>query len=142
MKICKKVLIILITTVLMSLTVQSILPQVQATPDGDGDGAGAGGSSSIYSTISSMAEKDAEGGDEAVTSAKNIAGSVISVAKVVCAGIAIIMLSVIAMKYMLAAPSEKADIKKHAVVYVVGAVVMFAATGILSIIQSFASVLE
>lgn len=94
----------------------------------------------IYSKITTMATSD--GGGTAVNSANKIAGSVISIAKVICAGVAIIMLTVIAMKYMLAAPSEKADIKKHAVVYVVGAVVMFAATGILQIIQSFASVLE
>ena len=33
------------------------------------------------------------------------------------------MLIVLAMKYMMSAPGERADIKKHAVVYVVGAVV-------------------
>ena len=38
---------------------------------------------------------------------------------------------------MMAAPGDRADIKKHAVVYVVGAVVLFASTGILSIIQMF-----
>ena len=54
-------------------------------------------------------------------------------------GVAITMLLVLAMKYMSAAPSEKADIKKHAVVYVVGAVVMFAASGLLTIIGNFAS---
>lgn len=122
----KRVLIVFISIMLIFFTVQCIVSQA----------------TDIYSSITNMATTEAAGGQSAVTSAQNIAGSVISVAKVVCAGVAIIMLSVIAMKYMLAAPSEKADIKKHAVVYVVGAVVMFAATGILTIIQSFASVLE
>ena len=49
------------------------------------------------------------------------------------------MLAILGMKYMSAAPSEKADIKKHAVVYIVGAVIMFACTGILGIIQQFAA---
>ena len=49
------------------------------------------------------------------------------------------MLLVVAMKYMTAAPGEKADIKKHAVVYVVGAVVLFAVTGILGLINTFSS---
>ena len=40
---------------------------------------------------------------------------------------------------MTAAPGEKADIKKHAIPYVVGAVIMFACTGILTIIENFAS---
>lgn len=137
MKICKKILIILMILLMASVSVQYAIPNVYAQPKDDKKGG-----SDIYTSIQDMATAEAAGGEGAVTSAQNIAGSIISVAKVICAGIAIIMLSVIAMKYMLAAPSEKADIKKHAVVYVVGAIVMFAATGILSIIQSFASVLE
>ncbi len=118
----KKVLIIFISIMLMFFTVQGIISQ--AADD-------------IYSEVTSMAKANESNG--AVTSANNIAGAVISVAKVICAGVAIIMITVIAMKYMLAAPSEKADIKKHAVVYIVGAIIMFAATAILQIIQNFAT---
>jgi long-subunit acyl-CoA synthetase (AMP-forming) len=77
--------------------------------------------------------------NSAVTSTQNIVGGVIAALRIVCMGVAITMLLVLAMKYMSAAPSEKADIKKHAVVYVVGAVVMFAASGLLTIIGNFAS---
>lgn len=118
----KKVLIIFISIMLMFFTVQGIISQ--AADD-------------IYNEVTSMAKANESNG--AVTSANNIAGAVISVAKVICAGVAIIMITVIAMKYMLAAPSEKADIKKHAVVYIVGAIIMFAATAILQIIQNFAT---
>ena len=52
------------------------------------------------------------------------------------------MITVLAMKYMLAAPSEKADIKKHAIPYVVGAIIMFSVSGILSILQNFAGVFD
>lgn len=48
------------------------------------------------------------------------------------------MLVVVAMKYMTAAPGDRADIKKHAVVYVVGAIIMFSVTGILGIVEKFA----
>lgn len=75
---------------------------------------------------------------KAVGSVTTIAGSIITITRVICAAIAIIMLSVLGMKYMMAAPSDKADIKKHAVVYIIGAFVMFACTGILGIIQNFA----
>ena len=54
-------------------------------------------------------------------------------------GVAVIMLIVLAIKYISAAPGDKAEIKKHAVVYVVGAVILFAATGILQIIRTFAT---
>ena len=68
---------------------------------------------------------------------RNFGGSVIVTVQVVVTGIAVIMLIVLAMKYMLAAPGDKADIKKHAVVYVVGAVILFSVSGILKIIQVF-----
>lgn len=68
-----------------------------------------------------------------------IIGSIITIVQIVGVGVAIIMLIVLAIKYISAAPGDKADIKKHAVVYVVGAIVLFAASGILGIIKNFAS---
>lgn len=120
MKTLKKIFIICMSLLLILVLTQST---VLAT--------------SIYDEVKTMSTANEDNG--AVKSANNIAGAVISVAKVICAGVAIIMITVIAMKYMLAAPSEKADIKKHAVVYIVGAIVMFAATAILQIIQNFAT---
>ena len=80
-----------------------------------------------------------EDGSNATESAKNIVGSILSITKVVAVGVALIMLVVLAIKYMSAAPGDKAEIKKHAVVYVTGAVVLFGSAGILSIIEKFAS---
>ena len=81
--------------------------------------------------------------DDGVTnSIKDISGSVITIVRLVCSAVAVAMLTILGIKYMSAAPSEKADIKKHAVVYIVGAVVMFACTGILGIIQNFAKTLN
>ena len=78
---------------------------------------------------------DSSGASE---SAQNVIGALITIVRVIGTGVAIIMLVVLAIKYISAAPSDKAEIKKHAVVYVVGAVVLFAASGILGIIQQFA----
>lgn len=69
----------------------------------------------------------------------NMTGIIISVVRIIGVTIAIVMLLTVAMKYMTAAPGEKADIKKSAIGYVVGAIVLFAVTGILGIIQQFAS---
>ena len=68
----------------------------------------------------------------------NFMTTLVFVVKVIGVAVAIIMLLVIAIKYMTSAPGDKAEIKKHAVVYVVGAVILFAAAGILTIIQQFA----
>ena len=74
----------------------------------------------------------------AASSINRIVGSVLTIVQVVGCGVAVIMLIVLAIKYISAAPGDKADIKKHAVVYVVGAVVLFAASGILQIVKNFA----
>lgn len=54
-------------------------------------------------------------------------------------GVAIIMLVVMAIKYISAAPNEKAELKKGITIYVVGAIVLFAAAGILQVIKNFAT---
>ena len=74
--------------------------------------------------------------------AMSVGGTILTIFKVAGVGIAVMMLIIIAMKYMLAAPGDKADIKKHAVVYVVGAVILFAASGILQIIETLSGNLD
>lgn len=83
--------------------------------------------------------ENATGNDKANAAAQNVAGAFAVVVKIAGVGIAMVMLIVLAMKYMLAAPGDKAEIKKHAVVYVVGAVILFAATQIIGIIADFSS---
>lgn len=63
---------------------------------------------------------------------------IITIIRIVGVTIAIVMLLAIAMKYMTAAAGEKAEIKKSAVQYVVGAAVLFGAVGILGIVNDFA----
>lgn len=69
---------------------------------------------------------------------QTIAGKILGVVQVIGVAVAVIMLIVLAIKYISAAPNDKAEIKKHAVVYVVGAVVLFAASGILEVIKTLA----
>ena len=67
----------------------------------------------------------------------NMGGSVLNVVRVVAIGIGLIMLSVLGMKYMLASPNDRAEIKGSAIRYVLGAVLMFSASAIMTIIQRF-----
>lgn len=78
---------------------------------------------------------DTTGTNESV---KSMLGAILTVTRTVAVGVAVIMLLVLAIKYISAAPGDKAEIKKHATVYVIGAVVLFAASGILKIIELFA----
>lgn len=74
----------------------------------------------------------------AAGSVQTAAGNILAIVQVVAVATAIIMLIVLAIKYISSAPNDKAEIKKNAVVYVVGAVILFGASGLLGLIKSFA----
>ncbi len=69
---------------------------------------------------------------------KTIAGQILGVVQVIAVAVAVIMLIVLAIKYISSAPNDKAEIKKNAVVYVVGAIILFGASGLLQLIKTFA----
>jgi len=75
-------------------------------------------------------------GGEAVT---GILGSILDIVRVAAIGIGLIMITVLAMKYMMAAPEARAEIKGSAIRYILGAVIMFGSAGILTIVEQFAS---
>lgn len=102
-----------------------------------GEGGGEGGSGSEFTTLI-QDFSSATGNEKANNATKNVVGAMAVIVRIVGMGVAVIMLIVLAMKYMIAAPGDKADIKKHAIVFVVGAIVLFAATEILEIIAEFA----
>ena len=66
------------------------------------------------------------------TTAKNIIGIV----QFICYAAAVILLVILGVKWIAAAPDAKADIKKSAVIYVVGAALVFAAGAILQVIRN------
>ena len=80
-------------------------------------------------------QKDESGASDAAT---NIIGMIINIAQVIGMGVAIIMLIVLAIQYIAASPEGKAEIKKNATIYIVGAILLFAASGVLAIIRRFA----
>lgn len=75
---------------------------------------------------------------EASKSFQSTAGKILGIVQVVAIAVAVIMLIVLAIKYISSAPKDKAEIKSHAVIYVVGAVLLFGASGILELIKQFA----
>ena len=66
------------------------------------------------------------------TTVKNIIGIV----QFICYAAAVILLVVLGVKWISAAPEAKAEIKKGAVIYVVGAALVFAAGAILQVIRN------
>lgn len=78
--------------------------------------------------------KDTSGAGKSVL---NIIQSLLVIVQVAATGVAVIMLIVLAIKYIGSAPNDKASIKNSAIQYVVGAVVLFSAAGIIGIIRKF-----
>lgn len=72
----------------------------------------------------------------------SIAATVVLTIRIVTFAIAMVTLLVIAMRYMISAPNDRADIKKHAVPYVIGVLILFGTSGILTIIQKLAKVFD
>ena len=67
---------------------------------------------------------------------QNSVARILGVVKYICYAAAVVMLVMLGVKYLTASPDGKAEIKKTAVQYVIGAVLVFAAGVILTIIQS------
>lgn len=72
------------------------------------------------------------------TAAKTFMATGINVIRTVGVGISIVMLGYIGIKYMMASSNERAEFKKSIAMYVLGAVLIFAASNILGIIADFA----
>lgn len=75
-------------------------------------------------------------GEEYVTKTQNAAATIIAVVQVVGVTVATAMLLILAIKYMSMAPEGKADIKKSMTMYIVGALILFGATGLLQIFKN------
>lgn len=113
----KKVLIKLISILLIVVCILSITNGVDATSD--------------------IIKQKFNGNTtaEGTTAVKQILSGVLSVVRTVGAVIAVVMLMTIGAKYIVASAGDRADIKKYAINYVIGAIILLGATGILSVIQ-------
>ena len=80
-----------------------------------------------------------EKGSDTQDKAGEIGGMIVGILQVIGVAAAIIMLVFLGIKYVSAAPSEKADIKKSAAIYVVGAVMLLGATVILGWVETLVS---
>lgn len=68
---------------------------------------------------------------------KSIISMILGGIRTIGAGVAVIILLFLGCKYMLASANDRAEIKKYAVTYVIGAIVLFSSSAIISIIKNF-----
>ena len=93
-----------------------------------------------FATVESIftGEMSNEGATKMATATKTILGIILDAVRIIGIGIAIIILTYVGIKFMLAAPSERANIKQYSINYVIGAFILIGATGILTIVRDFA----
>ncbi len=90
--------------------------------------------SDAINTIGTGGDGNDGGASEAAT---KILGAILNIVRIVGAAIAIAMLLIVATKYIIASAGDRADIKKYAINYVIGALIFLGASGILTIIRSY-----
>lgn len=78
-------------------------------------------------------EKDAEAGKNLIA---KIVVPILNVVRIVATGVSIIMITYLGIKYMVAAPTEKANIKSQLITFTIGAVIVIGTVTILDIIQT------
>lgn len=137
--ICKILIIIMLVLFTIStLNTNVYAAAMQQAAEGGGGSSGSSSSGGSGSSNFDIDVYDNGTADESIKGPVNtIAGAIISVMRIICVGVALIMLMVLAIKYMASAPGERAEIKKSAVQYVIGAVVFMGAGGILTLINTF-----
>ena len=97
----------------------------------------------LASDVTGLFDGTAEGGgvdpSKGIALTTDVIGKILSVIRIVAVSLAIVVLTFLGIKYMLAAPSEKAEIKKQYITFVIGVIVFVAATTILDLIKGFAA---
>lgn len=73
-----------------------------------------------------------------ITSIFNTSNKILGAIEVVGTGIAIVMLMYIAIKYITVSPEGKAEYKKTAIAYVIGAAILFAAPKLVKVLMEIA----
>lgn len=67
----------------------------------------------------------------------DMGGQILGVVQVIGVSCGVIFLVILGIKYMMSSTNDKATIKERLIPYVIGAVIMFGGTAILSIVANF-----
>lgn len=73
-----------------------------------------------------------------VSKVQSIGGTILGLVQVVGSVLAVIVLAVIGIKYMMGSTEEKAEYKKTLLPYIIGAVILFAASNLASVVFNMA----
>ena len=103
------------------------------------------GTINVYATDVNAIISSREGTSEMATDGdgiKSAINNVIGLIQVAGTGISVVVVTMLGIKYLLASPSEKADVKKQIAPILTGCVLLFGAVNLVAIIADFALVLD
>ena len=86
--------------------------------------------------MASMKNGQANTADTA--SIKPVLNTIIGAIQIAGTGISLVMVSILGIKYMLASPNDKADVKKQIMPMLIGAILLFGSVNIMQAISTFA----
>ena len=95
--------------------------------------------SAVFATGAAGVLKDLNGNTGAATAVTKTANNIIGIVQVICYAAAVIMLVLVGVKFITASPEGKAEIKKSAIQYVIGAIIVFAAGALLGVISNLSN---
>ena len=75
---------------------------------------------------------------DGVSDLDNKTGKILSIVQIAGTAISLVALIILGMKYMLSSPDDKATIKEKIVPYVIGVIIFFAASNLVTIVLKFA----
>lgn len=76
------------------------------------------------------------------TGVGKVINNVIGILQVVGSGLSIIVITMLGIKYILASPGEKADVKKSIMPIGIGCILLFGAVNLMAAVEEFSKVLE
>lgn len=117
----KKIVSLLIVLLLLSMVIE--ISNVYAADAGIGELI-----QSMNGTSTAAAADEKVGG---------IINTIIGLLQVAGSGISLIVITILGIKYILASPGEKADVKKSAMPIAIGCVLLFGAVNLIAAVESF-----
>ena len=95
--------------------------------------------SAVFATVAAGVLGQLIGNTGAATAVTHTANNIIGIVQVICYAAAVIMLVLVGVKFITASPEGKAEIKKSAIQYVIGAIIVFAAGALLGVISNLSN---
>lgn len=95
--------------------------------------------STVFATGAAGVLGQLKGNTGAATAVTHTANNIIGIVQVICYAAAVIMLVLVGVKFITASPEGKAEIKKSAIQYVIGAIIVFAAGALLGVISNLST---